>query len=158
IFDYKSFRNNLSFKSDVFRHSLRLAIVLVLGYLLAQLLNFGQHVNWILLTILVILKPVWSLTKERNFQRLVGTIVGGVVGIILLIWITDPTARFFMLLIFMVLTYSLIRINYIISVMFMTPYLLILFSFLGENTMVVAQERIVSTFIGSGLRSEEHTS
>lgn len=33
----------------------------------------------------------------------------------------------------------------------MTPYLLILFSFLGENTMVVAQERIVSTFIGSGL-------
>src|SRR5690606_35122231 len=110
IFDYKSFRNNLSFKSDVFRHSLRLAIVLVLGYLLAQLLNFGQHVNWILLTILVILKPGWSLTKERNFQRLVGTIVGGVVGIILLIWITDPTARFFMLLIFMVLTYSLIRI------------------------------------------------
>lgn len=151
IFDYKSFRNNLSFKSDIFRHSLRLAIVLVLGFVIAQLLNFGQHVNWILLTILVILKPGWSLTKERNFQRLVGTIVGGIAGIILLIWIADPTARFFMLLVFMVLTYSLIRINYIISVMFMTPYLLILFSFLGENTMIVAQERIVSTFIGSGL-------
>src|SRR5690606_4008172 len=80
IFDYKSFRNNLSFKSDIFRHSLRLAIVLVLGFVIAQLLNFGQHVNWILLTILVILKPGWSLTKERNFQRLVGTIVGGIAG------------------------------------------------------------------------------
>src|SRR5690606_31962094 len=151
IFDFKSCRNNLSFKSDTFRHSVRLSLVLLLGYLIAELLNFGGHVNWILLTILVILKPGWSLTKERNFQRLVGTIVGGIAGIILLIWIADPTARFFMLLVFMVLTYSLIRINYIISVMFMTPYLLILFSFLGENTMIVAQERIVSTFIGSGL-------
>jgi len=151
IFDFKSFRNNLSFKSDIFRHSVRLSLVLLLGYLIAELLNFGGHVNWILLTILVILKPGWSLTKERNFQRLAGTVVGGIVGILLLIWVQDLTARFVILLVFMVLTYSLIRINYIISVIFMTPYLLILFSFLGENTMVVAQERIFATFVGCGL-------
>jgi len=151
IFDYKSFRNNLSLKSDIFRHALRLSIMLFFGYIIARLFNFSEHVNWILLTILVILKPGWGLTKERNFQRLVGTIIGGAVGILMLIWVQDPTARFLMLLIFMVLTYSLIRINYIISVMFMTPYLLILFSFLGQNTMEVAQERIVATLIGSGL-------
>jgi len=151
IFDLKSFRNNLSLKSDTFRHALRLSIVMVLGYIISNVLNFGEHSNWILLTILVILKPGWSLTKERNFQRLVGTVIGGVVGIILLIWVHDPTARFVMLLVFMVLTYSLIRINYIISVMFMTPYLLILFSFLGQNTMEVAQERIFATFVGCGL-------
>jgi uncharacterized membrane protein YccC len=151
VFDLRSFRNNLSFKSNTFRHSLRLAIILVIGYILSYLFDFQNHVHWILLTILVILKPGWSLTKERNFQRLIGTIVGGIAGIIILIWVKDPSARFVMLLIFMVLTYSLIRINYIISVMFMTPYLLILFSFLGQDTMEVAQERIFATFIGSGL-------
>ncbi len=151
VFDLRSFRNNLSFESNTFRHSLRLAIVLVAGFFLANLINFNEHVHWILLTILVILKPGWSLTKERNFQRLVGTIIGGIAGIIILIWIKDPSARFVILLTFMVLTYSLIRINYIISVMFMTPYLLILFSFLGADTMEIAQERIFATFIGSGL-------
>jgi uncharacterized membrane protein YccC len=151
VFDLRSFRNNLSFKSNTFRHSLRLAIILVIGYIVSYLFDFQNHVHWILLTILVILKPGWSLTKERNFQRLIGTIVGGIAGIIILIWVKDPSARFVMLLIFMVLTYSLIRINYIISVMFMTPYLLILFSFLGQDTMEVAQERIFATFIGSGL-------
>lgn len=151
VFDLRSFRNNLSFRSNTFRHSLRLAIVLVLGFIIAQLIDFHDHVHWILLTILVILKPGWSLTKERNFQRLVGTIVGGIAGILILIWVKDPSVRFMILLIFMVLTYSLLRINYIISVMFMTPYLLILFSFLGQDTMEVAQERIFATFIGSGL-------
>src|SRR5690606_30074868 len=151
VFDFKSFRNNLSLKSDIFRHSIRLSLVIIIAYVISRMLNFGEHTNWILLTVLVILKPGWSLTKERNFQRLVGTIIGGAVGIILLIWVHDPTARFIMLLIFMVLTYSLIRINYIISVMFMTPYLLILFSFLGENTMEVARERIFATLVGSGL-------
>jgi uncharacterized membrane protein YccC len=31
----------------------------------------------------------------------------------------------------------------------MTPYILILFSFLGENNLNIAQERIIDTFIGS---------
>lgn len=151
IIDLKIFRNNFTLKSDIFRHAIRTSIVMVVAFVLANAINFGQHVNWILLTILVILKPGWSLTRERNFQRLVGTIIGGAVGIILLILVTDPTARFFMLLVFMVLTYSLIRINYIIGVIFMTPYLLIMFSFLGEGTIDVARERIFATFIGCGL-------
>ncbi|WP_118193083.1 FUSC family protein [Albibacterium indicum] len=149
--DLKIFRNNLTLKSDIFRHAIRTSVVMVVAFVLAYLSNFGQHINWILLTILVILKPGWSLTRERNFQRLVGTIVGGGVGIILLIWVKDPTARFFMLLVFMVLTYSIIRINYILGVIFMTPYLLIMFSFLGEGTVDVARERIFATFIGCGL-------
>lgn len=149
--DLKVFKNNLTLKSDIFRHAIRTSVVMVVAFVLAYAINFGQHINWILLTILVILKPGWSLTRERNFQRLVGTIVGGGMGIILLIWVTDPTTRFFMLLVFMVLTYSLIRINYIVGVIFMTPYLLIMFSFLGEGTIDVARERIFATFIGCGL-------
>lgn len=151
VFDFKSFRNNLSLKSDIFRHSLRLSIVLLIGFVLSKALNFGAHTNWILLTILVILKPGWSLTKERNFQRLVGTIIGGGVGILLLIWVHDPATRFVIMLVFMVLTYSLIRINYIISVMFMTPYLIIAFSFMGQDSMLIAQGRILATLIGCGL-------
>src|SRR5690606_16684040 len=135
----------------LFRHSLRMAIVMGIGYLVSLTFDVGTHSYWILLTIMVILKPGFSLTKERNFQRLVGTVIGGVVGAVLLLVVKDETSLFVLLLLFMVATFSLIRIRYVVSVMFMTPYVLILFSFLGMNTLTILQERIIDTLIGSGL-------
>ena len=149
--DPKQLRENLTLKSTYFRHAIRMAVVMGTGYILSLVLNVGAHSYWILLTIMVILKPGFSLTKQRNFQRLIGTIIGGIGGALLLILITDETSRFILLLLFMIATYSLIRINYIVSVMFMTPYILIMFSFLEMNTLTILQERIIDTFIGSGL-------
>jgi len=149
--DAKQFRENMTLQSTHFRHAVRMSIVLGLGYVVALILNIGSHSYWILLTIMVILKPGFSLTKQRNFQRLVGTIIGGIGGALILILIKDDTSLFILLLILMIATYSLIRINYIVSVMFMTPYILIMFSFLEVNTMSVLRERIIDTLIGSSL-------
>lgn len=149
--DFEKLRENFTIKSTLFRHSLRMAIVMGIGYLVSLTFDVGTHSYWILLTIMVILKPGFSLTKERNFQRLVGTIIGGVGGAILLLAVRDETSLFILLLLFMVATFSLMRINYVISVIFMTPYVLILFSFLGMNTLSILQERIIDTLIGSGL-------
>lgn len=150
-FDWSQFRNNLSLKSDYFRHALRFAIVMIIGFLIANSFEFGNHSYWILLTIAVILKPGFSLSKKRVFQRLTGTFIGGIGGVIIIILIQDPTARFFILLLFMILSFSLIQKNYILSVIFMTPYLLIMFTFLGIDTMEVAQERVVDTLLGGFL-------
>lgn len=148
-FDLKIIKDNLTFDSSMFRHSVRVALMCFIGYLVSKLFPFGHHSYWILLTILVILKPAFSLTKERNIQRLVGTLCGGVAGALILILVKDQTTLFILLLIFMVGTFSFQRLNYVVSVLFMTPYILILFSFLGENSLTIAQERIVDTFIGS---------
>jgi uncharacterized membrane protein YccC len=150
-FDWSQFRNNLTLKSDYFRHALRFSIIMVIGFIIANSFEFGNHGYWILLTIGVILKPGFSLSKKRIFQRLTGTFIGGIGGVIIIILIQDPTARFFILLLFMVMSFSLIRKNYILSVIFMTPYLLILFAFLGIDTMEVAQERVIDTLIGGFL-------
>lgn len=148
-FDLKILKGNLTFESSMFRHSVRVALMCLIGYLVSKLFPFGHHSYWILLTILVILKPAFSLTKQRNVQRLIGTLCGGVAGALILIFVKDQTTLFIFLLVFMVGTFSFQRLNYIVSVLFMTPYTLILFSFLGENNITIAQERIVDTFIGS---------
>jgi uncharacterized membrane protein (TIGR01666 family) len=148
-FDFKILKENLSPKSSIFRHSIRVALMCLIGFLVSKLFPVGHHSYWILLTILVLLKPAYSLTKQRNIERLIGTILGGVAGALILIFIKDQTALFIFLLIFMVASYSFQRLNYIVSVLFMTPYILILFSFLGENNLNIAQERIIDTFIGS---------
>lgn len=146
--DLKLFFENITFKSSIFRHSIRVAIVCVIGYLISKI-STGAHSYWILLTILVILKPAFSLTKQRNYERLVGTFVGGLAGALIIHYVTDETGRFAFLLIFMIGTYSFQRLNYVVSVLFMTPFILIMFSFIGMGNLSLVGERIIDTFIGS---------
>ncbi|EHQ30754.1 FUSC family membrane protein [Mucilaginibacter paludis] len=146
-YDLQVYIDNLAFSSSIFKHSLRVALVCLIGFLAAKTLTHGHHSYWILLTIIVILKPGFSLTKQRNYQRLIGTIGGGVIGILILTFIPDTTAQFVFLMIFMIAAYSFQRLNYIVSVIFMTPYVLILFKFLGVGHVV--EERVIDTLIGS---------
>jgi uncharacterized membrane protein (TIGR01666 family) len=148
--DQKLIFENLTFESSTFRHALRVSIVMLVGYLISRSLDFS-HSYWILLTILVISKPGFSLTKERNYQRIIGTIVGAGIGIFALAFIEDKNALFFILLFCMIGCYSFQRKNYVVSVVFMTPYVIILFQFLGMGGISVATERIYDTLIGSGI-------
>ncbi|MEJ6978917.1 FUSC family membrane protein [Pedobacter sp. P351] len=146
--DIKLFIENLTFSSSIFRHSIRVAIVCIIGYLISKI-STGAHSYWILLTILVILKPAFSLTKQRNYERLIGTFVGGLAGALIIHFVKDEAARFAFLLLFMIGAYSFQRLNYVVSVLFMTPFILIMFSFIGMGDLSLVRERIIDTFIGS---------
>mgnify|MGYP003945371673 CR=1 FL=1 len=148
--DFKLLLENLTFKSSTFRHALRVAIVMLLGFVISKILPFS-HSYWILLTILVISKPGFSLTKKRNSERIIGTVVGAVLGLTVVTYIPDKNILFVILLVCMVLCYSFQRKNYVVSVLFMTPYVIILFNFLGMGDIAVVSERIIDTFIGSFL-------
>ncbi|WP_374949278.1 FUSC family membrane protein [Mucilaginibacter sp.] len=143
------FFDNLAFASATFKHAFRVSLVCLVGYITSKYISFGGHSYWVLLTIIVILKPGFSLSKQRNYQRLIGTIGGGVIGIFILSFIPDKTVQFVLLVVLMIGTYSFLRLNYIVSVIFMTPYVLILFKFLGLGQINIFQERILDTLIGS---------
>lgn len=145
------FRNNLSLDASVFRHSLRMMITCILGFIIVQFIAYGHHSYWILLTIVLIIKPGYSLTKQRNIERIAGTIAGGIVGIILIATIKDRGALLALIIFFMIGTYTFQRVNYIIMVIFMTPYILVLFSFLGLGFINIVEERVLDTAIGSVL-------
>ena len=141
------FFDNLSLGSTAFKHALRVSLVCLVGFIIAKEFAIGHHSYWVLLTIIVILKPGFSLSKQRNYQRLIGTIAGGLIGIAILLFIPNKDVQFTLLVVLMIGTYSFLRLNYVVSVIFMTPYVLILFKFLGVGFVV--EERIVDTIIGS---------
>lgn len=145
------FFDNFSLSSGSFKHALRVSSVCVIGFTIAKLFALGHHSYWVLLTIIVILKPGFSLSKKRNYQRLIGTIAGGAIGILILTLIKNTDAQFIFFIVFMLGTYSFTRLNYVVSVIFMTPYVLILFKFLGVGHLNLAEERIVDTAIGSSI-------
>ncbi|MCD8739628.1 FUSC family protein [Mucilaginibacter roseus] len=141
--------DNLSFKSTSFKHALRVSLVCLVGFLVAKFFAPSHHSYWILLTIIVILKPGFSLSKERNYHRLIGTIVGGLIGVLILGLISNNNVLFGIMIVLMIGTYSFTRLNYIVSVIFMTPFVLIMLKFIGIGGYDVVQERIVDTVIGS---------
>ena len=146
---WKVFKNNLTFESSIFRHSLRVMFTCGVGFIISKLLMHGHHSYWILMTIIIILKPAFSLTKQKNTDRLLGTIAGGILGLLLLYFIQDKVILFSLLVFFMLGTYTFKTLNYIVMVIFLTPYILILFHFLGLGALNVAGERLLDTAIGS---------
>ena len=147
--DLKLLIDNLSFASNTFRHAVRISIATVLGFIVSMFFPLG-HSYWILLTIIVILKPAYSLTKKRNYQRLAGTILGALIGLLILNFIKDREVLFVIMLLLMIGTYSLLRTNYMFSVIFMTPYILLLFHLLSDVSFkIIITDRITDTAIGS---------
>ncbi|HVW12232.1 MAG TPA: FUSC family membrane protein [Mucilaginibacter sp.] len=143
--------DNLSFSSASFRHAVRVSLACIIGFVISRLFVHGHHSYWVLLTIVVILKPGFSLSRQRNYQRLIGTICGGLVGVSLLLLIHNKDVLFIVLIVLMIATYSFIRLNYVVAVIFTTPYVLILFKFLGVGQLSLVEERVIDTIIGSAI-------
>ncbi len=145
------FIDNLTIKSDTFRHSLRMSIAVITGFVVAQLFKIG-HSYWILLTIIVILKPAFSLTKKRNRDRIAGTLAGIIIGVIILYITENNRALLVLLILFMAASYTFIRTNYFVAVLLMTPYLVLFYHLLNQNDFkVLLKDRVIDTFIGSAI-------
>jgi uncharacterized membrane protein (TIGR01666 family) len=149
--DRKLIFENLTLESNIFRHSLRVSAATIAGYIISRFLPFG-HGYWILLTVIVILKPLYSLTKQRNIERLLGTLGGALAGFLLIYFVADRTVLFVLMILFMIGTYVFLRVNYLVCVTLMTPYVLLLFDLLyPANFRAVVTDRVLDTLIGSGL-------
>ncbi len=146
--DPQQFTSNLSLKSNIFRHSLRISIAAVIAYIIGQLLPVGRS-YWILLTVIVILKPGYSLSKQRNIERLAGTLIGVAIGWSILYFVKNNTAILVLLAICMIGGNSFMRWKYMVSVVMITLYLLFMFHILDPNDFnQVVRERIIDTVLG----------
>ncbi|RZJ36254.1 MAG: FUSC family protein [Flavobacterium sp.] len=149
-YPFSVFRENLSFSSSSFRHSLRLTVTILAGFILGKLLLF-QNAYWILLTIVVIMRPGYGLTKERSFQRMIGTILGGVIAFGILKVLTIPLAIGILAIVFMILGYSFTQINYKVSATFITMYVILTFGMMGPGVQNLVEYRIFDTLVGACL-------
>jgi len=151
----KVLRNNISFSSSHFRHALRITIALLIGYLfsLFQFLGIG-HTYWILITIVAILKPAYSITKKRNLLRLYGTIAGAVIAYAILHYIRVNELLFAILLMSMIMCFSFLKGKYFWAVLFMTIYVFLSFNFLSPgNVNIIFRDRIVDTIVAAVITS-----
>lgn len=144
-------RSNLSLSSSNFRHAVRLTTALLIGYLISLFFPLG-HGYWILLTIATIIKPAYSLTKQRNIQRLIGTFSGATIAFVVLLFSPSDTVVFVLMIATMIIAYSLIKVQYAFAIAGLTIYLLLSFHFMnptGFKSLLV--DRVIDTAIGSAI-------
>ncbi|PUZ19599.1 TIGR01666 family membrane protein [Chitinophaga costaii] len=146
-YDVEVFTSNLTFRSNNFRHAIRLSLATIAGFLLGEFIGL-HRVYWILLTIVVILKPGFSLTKTKSTQRLWGTVIGALFALGLLHFVHVPAVIFVAMLLCILGAYSFTTFNYTVSVFFTTPYVIFLLHFLHPEDIENVLQRVLDTFIG----------
>jgi uncharacterized membrane protein (TIGR01666 family) len=145
-----TFIENLSFSSTIFRHSLRLTITVIIGGIIGKLLPF-QNIYWILMTIIIIMRPGYGLTKQRSIQRVLGTILGGIIAFTLLSVTQNQILLSTLAITCMLLGLSFTQTNYTVSATFVTMYIVFLYGILTPNFVHVIQFRIIDTLTGAFL-------
>ncbi|HEU0138039.1 MAG TPA: FUSC family membrane protein, partial [Flavobacterium sp.] len=131
-YPWATLRENLNFSSTIFRHSLRLTITFLASFIIAWFFPL-QNIYWILLTIVVIMRPGYGLTKERVLQRIIGTIVGGLIAFAFLDAIDNTMVIGILAVITMVLGFAFTAIDYKVGVAFVTMYVVFLYGILTPN-------------------------
>jgi uncharacterized membrane protein (TIGR01666 family) len=143
-----TFIENISFSSTIFRHSLRLTVTLILGGIAGKFLPF-QNVYWILMTIIIIMRPGYGLTKQRSIQRAIGTVIGGIIAFSILSLMPNHFSMSILAILCMLLGFSFTQTNYTVSATFVTMYIVFLHGILSPDFVNVIQFRIVDTLTGA---------
>ncbi len=139
---------NLSLDSRMFRHSLRLTIAIVFAYLLGIVLDI-QNTYWILLTIVVIMRPSYGLTKDRSKDRIIGTLIGAIVAIGIVLLTQNEIVYGIIALVSLVLAFALLQQNYKSAAAFITISIIFVYSFINPDAFEVIQYRVIDTVIGA---------
>ena len=75
---------HLQLSSPTFRYAVRIALAMGCGFLLAHMLPYASHGNWILLTIALVMRANYSITKQRRTDRLIGNLLGCLISAVML--------------------------------------------------------------------------
>ncbi|QVY65307.1 FUSC family membrane protein [Polaribacter sp. Q13] len=149
-YDFKKLKANFSFKSPIFRHSLRLTLTMLIGFIIGYAIEMQQP-YWILLTIVVIMRPSYGLTKERTKSRVVGTLIGAAVGVGIVFLTQNVIIYAIIAALSLIIGFSLVKQNYRNGAAFITLYVIFIYALINPNILTVIKFRVMDTLIGSVL-------
>lgn len=152
-YEWRLIVENLTWQSPVFRFAVRVALAVWAGLWVVDRLPYAAHGYWILVTIVVILKPTFSMTKQRWVDRVIGTLVGCVAAVLILRFIHDPRILLALLFLSMAAGVAFVTIKYRYTVMATCVQILLQFNLLMPDSKALVNERLVDTLIGAVIAS-----
>lgn len=147
---WRTVRSQLNFESAVFRHAVRLAIVVFTACSIVEI--FHLHMGyWILLTALFVCQPNYSATKSRIYQRIAGTLLGVVVGSLVPYFTPSVETKLWIVLAATTLFFFFRTNKYSFSTFFITVQALAAMSLAGEDVFALTWTRFTDTLAGTAI-------
>jgi len=151
--------SNLRIDSPHARYAVRMAVATLLGLMVSRTLGslaahypwlhvFETHSYWIMLTIFVIMRPGFALTRQRNNLRLIGTVLGSLLALAVLSATGNRDVMFAILALACILGYSLIPTHFMAAAAFQTLTMVLAFQILSPSSGFIIGERLFDTLLG----------
>ncbi|MCU1321943.1 MAG: putative integral rane protein [Acidobacteriaceae bacterium] len=118
-------RANWTRESLMMRHALRVAVVGAVDVLLMQRLHVS-HGSWLAMTSIIVLQPYGSGTLRKSFERVGGTIAGGVLAALLAVSIHSQIGIIAVVTVTSALTLATYAVDYAWYSFFLTPTFVLL--------------------------------
>jgi uncharacterized membrane protein YccC len=142
---------NVGTSTEAGRHALRLALVATIGEIVAQASGLPKG-YWIVLTILIVLRPDYASTIYRGVQRAGGTVIGSGLGLATALLLHAGTAVLVAAVgVTMTVAYAVFAVNYLLFAVFLTDFVVTLLALLGETAEKTVTARLIGTGVGAGL-------
>lgn len=145
-------RANVTWSSASFRHAVRAAVAA--GPALVITLSSGNaYAHWLTITLVLTMQPFFALTWQRAIERIIGTVLGGMVAAGLGLLVSSPLATAAVLFPLAVTAFAVRYVSFGLFMACMTP-LVVLLSELGrpgESGWVIAGMRALYTVLGGTL-------
>jgi uncharacterized membrane protein YccC len=144
------FFRQFRWRSPALRYAIRLALAMTTGLGLTLFFPRFAHANWVLLTIALIMRANYSVTRQRRWDRITGTLIGCALAVLFIN--TLPAPVLVVLIVLAVGTshaYGLVA--YRVTAVGASISSLLLLHFVDPLVHPQFFERIVDTLIGAGL-------
>jgi uncharacterized membrane protein YccC len=143
-------RSQFSIASPSLRYAIRLTLAMIAGYALTRLVPQFAHGTWVLLTIALIMRANYSVTRQRRTDRVVGTLIGcviaaGLIHVVPAAWLT------LIIVVSVAVSHAYGAVAYRITAVSASITALLLLHLLSPNAHPLFMERIVDTLAGAAI-------
>ncbi|RBP13747.1 putative membrane protein YccC [Roseiarcus fermentans] len=147
---WSTLRQHVRIASPVLRYSVRLALAMMAGAVVAQFLGDSGHGNWVLLTIAVVMRANYGLTKTRRDDRVIGTLIGCVVAAGAVAWAPAGVLVAVQGLAVVVI-HSFVRLNYRLSSVGASVMALVSLHLIQPDLPAPIVARLADTLVGAAI-------
>ena len=128
-----------------------MALAISAGLVVAESLPYAAHSYWIVLTIVIILKPSFAITRQRRADRIVGTVIGCVITALVLKFLPYTPVIIGVLILATVATPTFLYVRYRYAAIAVSVMILLQMHLVAPGNTNLVMERLVDTLIGAAV-------
>ena len=121
--------------------------------LIAELIGWYFQLErgyWMALTAMALTMQTWGESLKRSLERVSMTLLGGIAGTALYFMVPANNVLILtLLLVFVFFTVYMLQIFYLVSVFFLTCFVVFLFALIRDWTMAILFDRVLETLLGA---------